>query len=408
MKGNLLVGQSGGPTSVINASLAGVYKTALDLGIGTVYGMRYGIDGFIRGKYIDMSEYVKNDLDLELLKRTPSSFLGSCRYKLPALDADTSDYEIIFKRLSELDIKYVLYIGGNDSMDTIQKLSAYALSIGSDISFVGVPKTIDNDLAATDHTPGFGSAAKYIASSVKEIIRDSKVYDIKSVTIVEIMGRNAGWLTAAAALAEGEDSTGPDMIYLPEKSFDTSRFLDRVDALAKERHNIIIAVSEGIKSADGSYICDGLDGTKGVDTFGHTMLGGTALSLSGLVGSELGLKSRGIVLSTLQRSAAHIMSGCDMSEAYAAGAAGVKAAIDGMSGIMITFERISDTPYLMKTGTADINKIANEERLVPSDWILEDGLLKTNEISRYISPLITGEFAPIMVNGVPKHLVIER
>lgn len=408
MKGNLLVGQSGGPTSVINSSLAGVYKTAVDMGIKTVYGMRYGIDGFIKGKYIDISEYVKSDLDLELLKRTPSSFLGSCRYKLPSLDENSADYEIIFKRLEELDIKYVLYIGGNDSMDTIQKLSAYGERIGSDISFVGVPKTIDNDLAATDHTPGFGSAAKYIASSVKEIIRDSKVYDIKSVTIVEIMGRNAGWLTAASQLAEGEDGAGPDMIYLPEKSFDTNRFLDRVDALAKERHNIIIAVSEGIKSADGNYICDGLDGTKGVDIFGHTMLGGTALSLSGLVGSQLGLKSRGIVLSTLQRSAAHIISGCDMAEAFAAGASGVKAALEGMSGIMITFDRISDAPYLMKTGTADINKIANEERLVPADWILEDGLLKKDEIKKYISPLISGDYSPIMAGGVPKHLVIER
>ncbi|MBS7297915.1 MAG: 6-phosphofructokinase [Eubacteriales bacterium] len=408
MKGNLLVGQSGGPTSVINASLAGVYKAAVDIGIETVYGMRYGIDGFIKGKYIDMSDYIKSDLDVELLKRTPSSFLGSCRYKLPALDTDSNDYEIIFNRLNELNIKYVLYIGGNDSMDTIQKLSEYGKRIGSDIAFVGVPKTIDNDLAATDHTPGFGSAAKYIATSVKEIIRDSKVYDIKSVTIVEIMGRNAGWLTAAAALSEGEDSTGPDMIYLPEKSFDTNKFLDRVNALADERHNIIIAVSEGIKSADGSYICDGLDGTKGVDIFGHTMLGGTALTLSGLVGSELGLKSRGIVLSTLQRSAAHIPSGCDVSEAFSAGAAGVKAAVDGMTGIMITFERVSDTPYLMKTGTADINKIANEERLVPSDWILENGLLKKDEITRYIKPLIEGELAPIMTNGLPRHLVIER
>lgn len=408
MKGNLLVGQSGGPTSAINASLAGVYKAASDMGIKTVYGMRYGIDGFIKGKYVDMSQYIKGDLELELLKRTPSSFLGSCRYKLPDLEKNSDVYEIIFKRFDELDIKYVLYIGGNDSMDTIQKLSAYGKNVGSDVRFVGIPKTIDNDLAATDHTPGFGSAAKYIASSVKEVIRDSKVYDIKSVTIVEIMGRNAGWLTAASALAEGEDSTGPDMIYLPEKSFDTNSFLDRVDTLANERHNIIIAVSEGIKSADGGYICDGLDGTKGVDIFGHTMLGGTALTLSGLVGSKLGLKSRGIVLSTLQRCASHIMSACDMTEAFAAGASGVKAAADGMTGIMITFERISDMPYLMQIGTADINKIANKERLVPSDWILEDGLLKKDEISRYISPLIDGDYSPITVGGVPKHLVIER
>ncbi|MBQ7793740.1 MAG: 6-phosphofructokinase [Clostridia bacterium] len=407
MTGNLLVGQSGGPTSVINASLAGVYKTAKELGISTVYGMRFGIEGFIKGKYIDMSDVVKNDLDLELLKRTPSSFLGSCRYKLANHTDNADDYEVIFKRLAELDIKYVLYIGGNDSMDTIKKLSAYGSSIGSDIRFVGVPKTIDNDLAATDHTPGFGSAAKYIASSVKEIIRDSSVYDIKSVTVVEIMGRNAGWLTAASALSESDNSKAPDLIYLPEKSFDRERFLARVDTLVKERGNVIVAVSEGVKNPDGSYVCDGLAGTKGVDIFGHTMLGGTALTLSGVIGSELGYKSRGIVLSTLQRCASHIMSATDAAEAFAAGASAVRRAIAGESGIMITFERLSDTPYLMKTGAEDINRIANEERLVPEDWILPDGELKTDEFKRYIAPLIEGEMYPIIANGVPQHLVID-
>lgn len=407
MKGNVLVGQSGGPTAAINASLAGVYKTALELGIETVYGMRYGIDGFIHGKYVDMSDYVKSDLDFELLKRTPSSFLGSCRYKLPEPDVDASDYEIIFKRFSELDIKYVFYIGGNDSMDTIKKLSAYGERINSDIRFVGVPKTIDNDLAATDHTPGYGSAAKYIAASVKEIIRDSMVYDINSVTIVEIMGRNAGWLTAAAALAEGADSAGPDLIYLPEKSFDRTDFLTGVEAAAKERHNVIVAVSEGIKTPDGHYLCDGLFENTGTDAFGHAMLGGTALALSGLISSALGIKSRGIVLSTLQRSAAHMLSLCDANEAYIAGAEAVKRALEGMSGIMITFCRTSDLPYQMTVGTADIRKIANEERLVPSEWILDGGKLEKESVRRYISPLISGELEPIMVNGVPAHLIIK-
>ncbi|MDO4618043.1 MAG: 6-phosphofructokinase [Clostridia bacterium] len=408
MTGNILIGQSGGPTAVINSSLAGAFKAAKDLGIEKIYGMRYGIDGFIKGNYIDMSDYIKSDLDLELLKHTPSSFLGSCRYKLKNPEDSTADYEIIIKRLNELNIKYVLYIGGNDSMDTIMKLSRYGNSIGSDIRFIGVPKTIDNDLMATDHCPGFGSAAKYIASTMKEVIRDSKVYDIKSVTVVEIMGRNAGWLTAASALAEGDDSLGPDMIYLPEKAFDTNAFLNRVDTLAKERHNIIIAISEGIKSADGNYISEGVDGTKGVDIFGHTMLGGTAINLSTLIGSELGLKSRGIVLSTLQRSAAHMMSQTDMDEAFSAGVAGVMAARDGKSGVMITFERLSDIPYFIKTGTADINTIANEEKMVPADWILKDGLLKTDELKKYIAPLVKGEAYPIMANGVPQHLVIER
>ncbi len=409
MKGNILIGQSGGPTSVINSSLAGAFKAAKDLGIEKIYGMRYGIQGFINGNFIDMSDFIKSELDLELLKHTPSSFLGSCRYKLKNPSENTEDYEIIIKRLNELNIKYVLYIGGNDSMDTIMKLSSYGESIGSDIRFIGVPKTIDNDLMATDHCPGFGSAAKYIASTVKEVIRDSKVYDMKSVTVVEIMGRNAGWLAASAALAESDNSFGPDMIYLPEKAFDTEDFLNRVDALTKERHNIIVAISEGIKSKDGKYISEGVDGTKGsVDIFGHTMLGGTAITLSTLIGSNLGLKSRGIVLSTLQRSAAHMMSRCDMDEAFSAGFQGVQYALDGKSGIMVTFERISDSPYFIKTGCADIKTIANEEKMVPTDWILDGGLLKTDELKKYISPLIQGEAYPIMADGVPRHLTIER
>ena len=408
MKGNILIGQSGGPTYVINSSLAGAFKAAKDMGIEKIYGMRYGIQGFINGNYVDMQDFIKSELDLEILKHTPSSFLGSCRYKLKKHTESTEDYEIIIKRLTKLNIKYVLYIGGNDSMDTIMKLSAYGESIGSDVRFIGVPKTIDNDLMATDHCPGFGSAAKYIASTVKEVIRDSKVYDMKSVTVVEIMGRNAGWLAASSALAEGDNAAGPDMIYLPEKAFDTEDFLNRVDNLAKERHNIIVAISEGIKSKDGKYISEGVDGTKGVDIFGHTMLGGTAITLSTLIGNNLGLKSRGIVLSTLQRSAAHMISKCDMEEAFSAGFSGVKYALDGKSGIMVTFERISDTPYFIKTGYADINTIANEEKMVPAEWILPGGLLKTEELKKYISPLIQGESYPIMANGVPRHLTIER
>ncbi len=408
MTGNLLVGQSGGPTSVINASLAGVFKTAKDLGIETVYGMRYGIEGFIKGKYVDMSDCIKGPLDLELLKRTPSSYLGSCRYKLKKHTEDESDYKTIFNRLKELDIKYVLYIGGNDSMDTIHKLSDYADAIGSDVRFVGVPKTIDNDLAATDHTPGFGSAAKYIASSFKEIIRDSSVYDIKSVTVVEIMGRNAGWLTAASVLSEADNTKGPDLVYLPEKPFETERFLKKIDSVVKERGNVIVAVSEGIKTPDGRYLEDGLAGTKSVDVFGHTMLGGTALALSDAISATLGYKSRGIVLSTLQRCASHISSATDVAEAFEAGASAVRCAKDGESGIMITFKRLSDSPYSIKTESEDIKKIANAERLVPSDWILEDGGLKIDEIKKYALPLIEGDLFPIMASGVPQHLVLRE
>lgn len=408
MKGNVLVGQSGGPTAVINASLAGVYKTACDLGAEKVYGMRYGIEGFMHGKYIDLADYLSTDLDIELLKRTPSSFLGSCRYKLPDYQKSSEAYELIFSRLAELDIRYVLYIGGNDSMDTIKKLSAYARRINSSIRFVGVPKTIDNDLAITDHTPGFGSAAKYIAASVKEIIRDSTVYDLKSVTVVEIMGRNAGWLTAAAALAEGEDCRGADMICLPEKPFDIEDFLQHAAKLIEERHNIVVAVSEGIKDKSGKYICEGATSANTNDSFGHAMLGGTALTLSSIISSRLGVKSRGIVLSTLQRCASHWVSRRDITEAFTAGADAVCRAFSGQSGVMVTFERISDFPYQIKTGAADIDKIANIEKLVPEEWILPDYSLKKSEIVKYISPLIIGELDPIVIEGVPRHLYIDR
>ena len=409
MRANILVGQSGGPTAAINATLAGVYKAASERkDINIVYGMRYGIKGFIDSKYIDLSSYIKNDFDIELLKRTPSSFLGSCRYRLKDFNTDDSDYKIIFNKLNELNIKYVLYIGGNDSMDTIKKLSDYAKAIQSDIRFIGVPKTIDNDLAMTDHTPGYGSAAKYISSTMKEIIRDSKVYDIKSVTVVEIMGRNAGWLTAAAALAQDDDCAGADMIYLPEKVFDTDKFLARANELISSRHNIVIAVSEGIKTADNKYVCDGLSGAGQADCFGHTMLCGTALALSDKITSELGVKSRGIVLSTLQRCASHIASLTDINESFYAGMKAVDFAAEGKTGVMVIFSRISNSPYHITISTENINLIANAEKTVPNDWINDDGTIDNIQVSQYISPLITGELAPYMVNGIVRHLVIEK
>lgn len=410
MRGNILVGQSGGPTAAINASLAGVYKAAAASGANKVYGMRFGIEGFIKGNYVDLSDCIKSDFDTELLKRTPSSYLGSCRYKMPDHRASEEVYTILFKRFNELDIKYVFYIGGNDSMDTIKKLSAYADEIGSDIRFVGVPKTIDNDLAITDHTPGFGSAAKFIATTVKEIARDSRVYDLESVAVVEIMGRNAGWLTAAAALAETEEADGADLIYLPEKAFDPDSFLTDIETLKKERKSLVIAVSEGVKTKEGKYISEGttLEYSGGQDSFGHAALGGTAMALSGLINKRLGIKSRGIELSTLQRCASHIASETDINEAFAVGAAAVTRALSGETGIMITLDRISDLPYHVTTGSADITKIANIEKCVPSEWILDNGKLCNDEIRRYISPLIQGELSPIMVNGVPGHLCIEN
>ena len=253
MKGNVIVGQSGGPTAAINSSLAGVYRTAKDRGAKKVYGMLHGVQGLLEERYIDLSEHITNDLDAEVLKRTPAAFLGSCRYKLPAIHEDRDVYEKIFEILNKLEIEAFIYIGGNDSMDTIQKLSDYAIITGRDIRFIGCPKTIDNDLALTDHTPGYGSAAKYIGTSIKEIICDSFCLEHPKgiVTIVEIMGRNAGWLTGASALAEGEDCEGPDLIYLPELPFDVEKFIAKVRSLLETKPSIVIAVSEGLKTADG-------------------------------------------------------------------------------------------------------------------------------------------------------------
>ena len=301
MVGNVIVGQSGGPTAVINSSLAGVFKTAKDRGAKKVYGMRHGIKGLLDRQYVDLSEKIKTDIDIDLLKRTPSSYLGSCRYKLPEISEGKETYEKIFEILNELDIKYFFYIGGNDSMDTIKKLSDYGILINSDIKFMGVPKTIDNDLAVTDHTPGFGSAAKFIAATMKEIIRDGLVYDYPTITIVEIMGRNAGWLTAAAALAKGEDCEGVDLIYLPEKVFDIDHFMERVKSIVSKGRSMVIAVSEGIRVMDGRYVFELSDHVEFVDAFGHKQLAGSAKFLANKIGSELGIKTRAIELSTLQR-----------------------------------------------------------------------------------------------------------
>ena len=283
---NVIVGQSGGPTAVINSSLLGVYKTAKDRGADTVYGMVHGIKGLLDKDIVDLSTRLKTDLDTDLLKRTPSSFLGSCRYKLPDIEGNEKTYDKIFKILKELDIYAFFYIGGNDSMDTIKKLSDYGEKIKSPIRFMGVPKTIDNDLAITDHTPGYGSAAKYIAATTKEIIRDGLVYDYPVVSIIEVMGRNAGWLTAATALAKGEDCEGVDEIYLPEKVFDIDKFLERMGKRLKENRSIVIAVSEGVKVADGRYVCELADHVDYVDAFGHKQLACTARFLSGQVAEK--------------------------------------------------------------------------------------------------------------------------
>ena len=408
MLGNVMVGQSGGPTSVINSSLAGIFKTAKDSGCGIVYGMRNGIEGLLDDRYIDLSEYIKNDLDIELLKRTPSSFLGTCRYKLPTPEVAPETYDKIFKILKKLDVKYFFYIGGNDSMDTIMQLSKYARSIDSDVAFMGVPKTIDNDLACTDHTPGYGSAAKYIATAMKEIIRDAKTYPNDSVTIVEIMGRNAGWLTCASSLSKAEDCGGPDLIYLPERTFSHTKFLSDIKELKREKRNLIIAVSEGVKTSNGKYVCEANKTSTVTDAFGHKLLGGTALYLSDFLTENTGLKSRGIVLSTLQRCASHLVSRRDITEAFMAGADAMVAAIKGISGKMIVFKRISDAPYSIITDICDIEKIANKEKCVPDSYISENGTGVNAAFDMYARPLIIGELSPFMVDGLPRHLFIDK
>ncbi len=410
MKGNVIVGQSGGPTAAINSSLAGVYRTAKDRGAKKVYGMLHGIQGLLEEKYIDLSNHITTELDAELLKRTPAAFLGSCRYKLPEIHEDRELYDRIFEILNKLEIEAFIYIGGNDSMDTIKKLSDYAIITGHPTRFIGCPKTIDNDLALTDHTPGYGSAAKYIGTSMKEIIRDSFCLEYSKglVTIVEVMGRNAGWLTGASALAQGEDCEGPDMIYLPELPFDIVDFRDRVKALLEKKTSVVVAISEGICTADGKYVCELGNSVDFVDAFGHKQLSGTAAYLASYIAGEIGCKTRAIELSTLQRAAAHSSSRVDILEAYQVGGAAVKAADEGDTGKMVVLQRLSDDPYQCGTEVKDVHKIANDEKLVPRNWVSKDGTYVTNEFISYVKPLIQGDVSPVMVDGIPRHLLTPK
>ena len=403
---NVLVGQSGGPTAVINASLAGVYETARAMGAEHVYGMRYGIQGLLQEQIVDLNECLSDKMDIELLKRTPASYLGSCRFRLPNPDVDEEPYKQLFHLFEKYEIGAVFYIGGNDSMDTIKKLSDYAIVKGYTTKFIGVPKTIDNDLALTDHTPGYGSAAKYIGTSTKEIIRDSNAleYGKGLVTVIEIMGRNAGWLTGAAALSKGEDCEGPDLIYLPELAFDVEKFVEKVRGLLEKKQSVVVAVSEGIRLADGRYVCELTDGVDYVDAFGHKQLSGTANYLACRIANELGCKARGIELSTLQRAASHLVSRIDIIEAYQVGGAAVKAADEGDTGEMVILERISDDPYQCTTSLRNVHKVSNVEKVVPRKWINKDGDYVTEEFLNYVKPLIQGDVPPIMVDGIPRHL----
>lgn len=408
MGNNAIVGQSGGPTSVINASLAGVFQACVMRGANRVYGMLNGVEGLLNERVADLSATLGSSLEIELLKRTPSSYLGSCRYKLPESGQMEAVYQAIFDALRRYDIGYFFYIGGNDSMDTILKLSDYAAKIGSDIRFVGVPKTIDNDLTHTDHTPGYGSAAKYIGTTIKELVRDSTIYDLKSVTVVEIMGRNAGWLTAAAALAEDEDCEGAAMICLPEVPFDPEHFIARVDALQQQTPSLVVAVSEGVRTAEGRYVCELAHNPVNVDAFGHTYLGGTAHYLSGLIAARLHSKTRAVELSTLQRCAAHVASETDVSESFDVGAFAVDAAFEGKTGVMAALKRVSDEPYVCGFELHDIHDIANLEKTIPLDWIDAERYRLHEPFLAYARPLIAQEVKPEYQKGLPRHLKLNR
>ena len=404
MSVNVIVGQSGGPTAVINASLAGVFQNALRRGAGHVFGMCNGVQGLLEGRVIDLQDKVTDDVDFELLKRTPGAYLGSCRYRLPDPAVDEQPYKQILQTLTDKRIDQFFYIGGNDSMDTIWRLSCYGKAVNSPIRFMGVPKTIDNDLALTDHTPGYGSAAKYIAVVMKELLRDARVYGTPYVTIVEIMGRNAGWLTAAAALARGEDCDGVDMICLPEIPFNVDRFIEKVAAMQKNKTSLIIAVSEGVKLEDGRYVCELSDDVRRQDAFGHTNLTGTARYLSNQVAQRLNVKTRCIELSTLQRCAGHLTSRTDITEAYQVGGAAVKAAMEGVTGQMVAIERLSDDPYQAATKLVNVADVANIEKRIPREWINDTFTDMCAPFLQYARPLIQAELPAFYIDGVAQHL----
>lgn len=407
--GNAVVGQSGGPTAAINATLAGVIRGVLenvhDGCIGTLYGMRNGVEGLLQERLIDLIAYFDTEEKLNLLEHTPAAALGSCRKKLPKLGENDAFYEQMIAIFRKYDIRYFFYIGGNDSMDTVAKLSAYTKDHDYEMVIMGVPKTIDNDLVGTDHTPGFGSAAKYIAVTTQEIIRDCAVYRIPAVTIIEIMGRDAGWLTASSAIGRVVNGIEPDLVYLPERTFDMQAFFADVRAVLAKKPNVVIAVSEGIRFADGHYVGEGTQ-TGVTDAFGHAYLAGTGKALELAVKAEIGCKVRSIELNLPQRCAAHLASGTDLAESVVIGRSAVKAASEGVTRQMMTVTRFSDAPYRVEVGHSDVSEIANRIRYVDDAFINDEGNHITDACCRYLLPLIQGEAVCSYENGLPKHLIL--
>lgn len=407
MKDNCIVAQSGGPTVAINASLAGVIDGVKKSNKFTrVYGAIHGIQGVLDNNFIDLSLMALSKFPLvNTLELSPAMYLGSCRYKLPDFEVDSKPYEIIFDRFEEYQVAAFFYIGGNDSMDTVDKLSKYAKKIGSDVKIVGIPKTIDNDLCHTDHTPGFGSAAKYVASTMLEIAHDTYIYQIPSVVIVEIMGRDAGWLTAASCLARNDYSPAPHLIYLPEVDFDEDQFIEDIKNVLKTSRCVIVAVSEGIHDKDGNYI----SATSAVaDKFEHAQLSGTGKALESLVKDRMDIKVRSIELNVLQRCAAHISSRTDINESFALGQAAVKYAAEGMTAVMSTIKRVSNDPYQWIIEPENVSLIANQAKTIPLEWITPEKNDVTPEMEAYLRPLIIGEVSLQYKDGLPMYLPVNH
>ena len=409
LHGNAVVGQSGGPTAAINATLAGVIRgcnNAREQGIiDTLFGMRNGIEGFLSERLVNLTELFGDGNNITALELTPAAALGSCRKKMRSPEDDPETYERLLAIFKKYNIRYFFYIGGNDSMDTVLKLSKYAREQDYEMRVVGVPKTIDNDLMVTDHTPGFGSAAKYVAVTMKEILRDVSVYTTPAVTIVEIMGRDAGWLTASSGLTLLSGGRSPDLIYLPEHPFDPEAFLSDILRIQQDHPAVLVAISEGIRFTDGRYVGEGLGGRK-VDAFGHVALSGAGKVLEQLVKDRLGCKVRSIELNLPQRCAAHIASATDISESVGVGNAAVRAAIEGRTGVMMTINRAEAEDYSVCYGSADISGIANGVKSVPPTFINAAGNGITDECIAYLAPLILGEVYPEYENGMPKHIII--
>ncbi len=407
---NLLVAQSGGPTVAINATLVGVLQGVRSSSkVDKVYGARNGIEGAINDNLLDLNELIKDTQAMDTLTYTPSSALGSCRYKMKDWKVDEEPYKKIIDTFKKHEIRYFIYIGGNDSMDTVDKLSEYCKLHNYDVYIMGGPKTVDNDLNLTDHCPGFGSAAKYIATTISELERDINVYDIPAVTIVEIMGRNAGWLTAATALSAYKGA-GPDLIYLPEIEFDMDKFIKDVKRVyEKNNGKVIVAVSEGIKDKNGKYISEyGSDLAKEKDAFGHSQLGGTAQVLASVIKNELKCKTRAIEFSLLQRCAAHCGSKTDVEETFKAGQMAVKYAVEGHTDYMVAYEREPGKEYKCNFKLVELSKVANAEKKIPREWITEDGTGLKQEFIDYALPLIQGESAPPMEDGLPRFARLKK